>query len=119
MTHVDDSRQVSMKDKAVNMTTDLDKEGKEPEDKTPRVSEEVCNDNVSQVSHSSALPEDSSVLQPRRKPAVLHPPAREKKKPRPSEKPAVVAVVDNSDNDKVPGVRVEGAKFEKHFPRYG
>ena len=102
------------------MSTDLDeqnsKEGKEPADKMPRVSEEVCNDNVSQVSHSrfvqvknsvvqfsatiyiyfqrgkklidisfffpkySALPEDSSILQPRRKPAVLHPPAREKKK---------------------------------------
>ena len=49
--------------KAVNMTTDLDKEGKEPEDKTPRVSEEVCNDNVSQVSHSRFVQVKNSVVQ--------------------------------------------------------
>jgi len=49
------------------MSTDLDeqnsKEGKEPADKMPRVSEEVCNDNVSPVSHSRFVQVKNSVVQ--------------------------------------------------------
>ena len=53
--------------KDINMTTQIDEqnseEGKEPADEMPRVSEEVCYDNVSPVSHSRFVQAMNSVVQ--------------------------------------------------------